>query len=90
MESLNLFTDTEKNHAEPSQICVHQGWFEETKRFFEQNWRHCVVQQRMNEQKKEVLQTDKLNCVCCFTRRRNCGLQGRSFTRISAQKSHGF
>ena len=68
------------------ETCVNQGRLDQAKRFCEQNWRHRVLQQRKNEHKTEVLQTDNLKWNCCFTQRHAYGAQGRSFTRTSTEK----
>ena len=38
--------------------------------------------------KTEVLQTDKINRICCFTHRRIYGVQGRSLTRTTFENLH--
>ena len=88
-DGIQILLRTRKQYPAGSvQTCVLPWRLGEVERFFQQNWRHRVLQPRKNEHKVEVLQVNKLHRICCLTQRRAYGVQERSLTRTPAQKSH--
>ena len=84
---VKIFSRTRKSYpAGQIENCYFQGRLDEVKWICQQNRRHRVVQWWKTKHKVELLQIMKFNCISCFTRRRTCGVQERSFTWNSIEK----
>ena len=71
---VQIFLRTRKQYPAGSiQTCVHPWRLGKVEKFSRPNWRHRVLQPGRIEHKVEVLQINKLDRICCFTKKRAYG-----------------